>query len=99
MKSFVEITKFLLPEEERDLFILSERISQDSLENYFGQLRARGGRNENATLQQCVHSANAIRVQKSQALDPVKGNSSRKRDCKTPPIDSTPWLKRRRTKK
>ena len=99
MKSFVEITKFLLPEEESDRFFLSERISQDPLENYFGQLRARGGQNEISTLQQCVHSANAIHVQKSQALDPVRGNSSQKRDCKTPPIDSTPSPKRRRVKK
>ena len=99
VKSFVEITKFLLPEEESDLFFLSERLSQDPLENYFGQLRARGGRNENPTLQQCVHSANAIRVQKSQALDPVRGNSSRKRDYEPPPIDNTPLPKRKRTKK
>ena len=36
-KSFVEMTRFLLKcndDEKGDLFLLSERISQDSLENY-----------------------------------------------------------------
>ena len=61
------------------MFILSERVSQDPLENYFGQQRARGGRNENPTIQQCLHNAAAIHVQKSQALDPVRGNCRRKK--------------------
>ena len=55
VRSFVEITKYLLSE-GKDLFILSERVSQDPLENYFGKQRARGGRNENPTVQQCVHN-------------------------------------------
>ena len=97
MKSFVEITKYLLSE-GKDLFILSERVSQDPLENYFGKQRARGGRNENPTVQQCVHNAAALRVQKSQALDPVRGNCSRKRllfHDEPPQIDNTPLPKRK----
>ena len=42
--SFVEVAKFLLSSNKDDLFLLSERFSQDPLENYFGQQRARGGR-------------------------------------------------------
>ena len=44
VKSFVEMTRYLLsqPGEER-LTLLSERFSQDPLENYFGKQRARGG--------------------------------------------------------
>ena len=82
-KSFVEMTRFLLKcndDEKGDLFLLSERISQDSLENYYGKQRARGGRNTNPTLQQCLTNAGALRIQKSMALDPVRGNYSRKRN-------------------
>ena len=53
VKSFVETAKFLLTDANAKLFFLSERISRDPLENYFGQQRARGGRNENPNLQQC----------------------------------------------
>ena len=74
---------------------VTERISQDPLENYFGKQRARGGggRNENPNLQQCVHNAAALRVQKSMALDLVRGNCSKKRRLFSndePTIDETP---------
>ncbi len=61
------------------LFVLSERLNQDPLENYFGQQRLRGGKNENPTITQCLQNANAIRVQRSSALDPVRGNCRQKR--------------------
>ena len=96
--SFVEMAKYLLSQED-GLFVLSERFSQDPLENYFGQQRARGGRNDNPTIQQCVDNSAALRIQKSQALDPVRGNCSRKRLFKEPPqIDNTPLPKRKRVK-
>lgn len=41
--SFVEMAKYLLTDGSPGLFLLSERLSQDPLENYFGQQRARGG--------------------------------------------------------
>ena len=100
VKSFVEITKFLLQDLSQKLYFLSERLSQDPLENYFGQQRARGGRNENPSLHQCVHNAAAVRVQKSMALEAVRGNCSRKRRLfskKEQSIDNTPLPKRRRT--
>lgn len=77
--SFVEVAKFLLSSNKDDLFLLSERFSQDPLENYFGQQRARGGRSDNPTIQRSLHNASALRVQKSMALDPVRGNCRRKR--------------------
>ena len=73
VKSFVEMARYLLSQEQ-GLFLLSEKISQDPLENYFGQQRARGGRNEHPNMQQCIHNAAALRVQKSFALNPVMGN-------------------------
>ena len=102
MKSFVEMAKFLLAKDhgtDPDLYLLSERISQDPLENYFGQQRARGGRNENPNLSQCLSNAAAIRIQKSIATDPVRGNCNRKqRSQVVPTIDDTPLPKRKRMK-
>lgn len=80
MHSFVDLTKNILTKHSEDkLFLLSERLSQDPLENYFGKQRARGRRNDNPTVQSTLQNAGALRIQKSLALDPIRGNSSRKR--------------------
>lgn len=49
VNAFVEMAKYLLAL-DGELCLLSERISQDPIKNYFGQQRARGGRSENPTL-------------------------------------------------
>lgn len=100
----MDLTKYILTKHsEENLSILSERFSQDPLENYFGQQWARGGRSDNPTVQQSLHNAGALRVQKSLALDPVRGNSGRKRrlfdnkdELTVHDIDSTPLPKRKR---
>ena len=53
VKSFTEMTRYLLslPGGE-ELFLLSERFSQDPLENHFGQQRGRCGRNDNPNVLQ-----------------------------------------------
>ena len=96
MKSFVEMTKYLLSDPTQKLYVLSERISQDPLENYFGKQRARGGRNENPNR---VHNAAALRIQKSIALDPVRGNCGRLFGDEQPKIDDTPLPKRKRAER
>ena len=101
MKSFVEIVRHLLAV-PGVLYILSEKLSQDPLENYFGQQRARGGRCDNPTMVDCLHSAQSLRVQRSLALQPVRGNSSKKRKLfseASPTIDDTPLPKRPRKQK
>ena len=50
-------------------------------ENYFGQQRARDGRNDNPSIQQCIHNAAALRVQKSLALNPVREIVAAKGSC------------------
>lgn len=95
----MELAQYLLSDNTGDLFLLNERRTQDPLENYFGQQRARGGRNENPNLQQCLYNVAAIRVQKSLASDPVRGNCRRKRLLYgevSPDIDDTPLPKRKR---
>ena len=62
--SFVDVTKYILKKHSKEnLFILSERFSQDPLENYFNQQRARGGRSDNPTVQRSLHNACASLVQ------------------------------------
>ena len=77
-------------------YILSDHFCQDPLENYFGQQRSCGGWSQNPTISVCISSAQSIRVQGSQAMVPVRGNSSRKRRDKNDVIDSTPLQKRKR---
>ena len=57
-------------------YLLSEHFSQDPLENYFGQQRSKGGRNQNPT---CLTSAQSLQVQGSMAMVPLRGNSCRKK--------------------
>ena len=101
---FVDLTRYILTKHSEDnLLLLSERLSQDPLKNYFGKQQARGGRSDNPTVQRTLHNAGALRIQKSLALDPVRGNSSRKRrlfaesdKTLTIDIDNTPLPKRQR---
>ena len=55
VKSFVEINRFLLsqPGAQGGLFFLSERISQDPLENYIGMQHSRGHRSGDPNLKEC----------------------------------------------
>lgn len=95
----MEVSKYLLTlHEASGHYILSECFSQDPLENFFGQVRARGGRCDNPTVQACMDATQSIRIQKSLALQPVRGNSSRKRRIfhGKEIIDETPLPKRKR---
>ena len=95
------VTKYMLTKHPDDnLSILSERFSQDPLENYFGQQKARGGRSNNPTVQRSLTNASALRIQKSVALQPVRGNCSH--NCalfssseETTVIDSEPLPKKK----
>ena len=100
VKSFVEVTRYLLSLlNVQGHYLLSEHFSQDPVENYFGQLRARGSYSSNPTVQACLTSAQFLRVQGSLAMLPLRGNSSRKKRLFTEEvIDNTPLAKRPRHK-
>ena len=51
VKSFVELVQYIVKVPGAQLF-LSERISQDSLENFFGMQRQRGRTGENPNVSQ-----------------------------------------------
>lgn len=97
----MELTRYLLKlPEVSGHYLLSERFSQDPIENYFGRQRAAGGYSQNPTVKACITNAQS-RVQGSHALDPVRGNSSRKRRLfkDKEVIDDTPLQKRQRQTK
>ena len=98
-KSTIELTKFLL--ENGVQFVLTERFSQDVIEEYFGRHRMLGRRNDNPTLQQFGYQDNTIRLQRS--IVPVTGNTSGKYSNKRLPswtvVDDTPLNKRLKTDK
>ena len=101
VSSFVEATRYLLTfPSVQEHYILSERFSQDPLEDYFSRQRAKGGRCDNPTAQSSLQAAQSLRVQGSLALQPVRGNCSRKRRLytKQPTIDNCPIPKRPRHK-
>ena len=77
-------------------YVLTECFSQDPLENFFGQLRSKGGYCQNPTAQARLDATQPLRVQGSLALQPVQGNCSRKRSLfhGREVIDSTPLPKR-----
>lgn len=96
VKSFTHVTNYLLSlPEMKGHYLLSEKFSQDPIENYFGQQRMHGGKCENPTVDSMIMAAQSLRVQGSQAMLPVRGNSSRKRRLVLDEvIDDTPLPKK-----
>ena len=54
-------------------FVLTERLNQDCLEEYFGKHRVLDRRNDNPDLKQFGYQSNTLRMQRSVA--PVTGNT------------------------
>lgn len=96
VKSFVEAGKFLL-KQPGVKFLLSERFCQDPLEAFFGQQRRIGGRNDNPTVQQFCTSTASLRIQRSVAMAPLRGNCRRRSHSDSIEVDNTPLPKRRKS--
>ena len=90
MNSFLKIIEVLFcsAEENENIYILSERFSKDSLKNYFGTLRTKGGRNTNPSAKEALDASASIRIQGTVAQDPIRGNSSRRKRLFNNTIDS-----------
>ena len=73
VKSFVELTEYVfkIPGVK---FFLSERISQDPLENFFGCQRQRGRTGENPNVDQFCKNTQALRVINSVCAHVPRGN-------------------------
>lgn len=76
--SFVELVRQLTGVADVQ-YLLSEKFCQDPVEKFFGKQRACGGRNENPNVKQFMDNTISLRVQGSAALEPLRGNCSRKR--------------------
>ena len=74
MKSFVELTKLLLQITGVKM-VLSEKFSQDPLEEHFAKQRRSGGANENPTLYQFGNQELALNVMKSGLITDLRGNT------------------------
>ena len=96
--SFVEVTTLLLAV-PGVLFLLSEKFCQDPLEAFFGKQRYKGDRNDNPSVKEFVDNTVSLRVQGSAALEPLRGNFSRKRKSKSLLMDDNPLPKRKRSSK
>jgi len=57
---------------------LSERFCQDPFEVFLGHQCAKGGRNDNPTVEQFCDATVSLRVQSSAALDPIHEKCSKR---------------------
>ena len=95
MLSFTELVPKLFSISGVKVF-LSEHLSQDPLEKFFGCQRQRGGTHDNPSVQEFCKNTQALRVINTFCRGPVKGN------CRTlkRPVDlekeNVPLPKRRR---
>ena len=79
--SVVECVQFLLGDGLN--YVLTERFSQDVLEENFGRHRAIGRRNDNPSLHQFGYDSNGLRIARS--VVPVQGNTKGKHTQKRVP--------------
>ena len=95
--SFIEMGQKLLQVADVQ-YLLSERFSQDPLEEYFGHQRGRGGRSNNPTVQTFLHNNQALTTMKTiSSIGPVsKGNTRGRRTQLDIDQLSLPLLKRKR---
>ena len=73
--SFKEVCKYLLHNEVK--FILSERICQDDLINYFERQRTIGSRKDNPSLKDDGYNDNTIKSQFSILAGNVRGDGNK----------------------
>ena len=68
------------------------------MEVFFGHQRAKGGRNDNPTVKQFCDFTVSLRIQKSAALDPIRGNCRKRPRADEIYVDETPLPKRKRSR-
>lgn len=69
-------------------YILSEKLSQDPLEEHFARHRRSGGCNENPTLDQLKRQEVSLNLIRSELISDLRGNTSGRPDIR-PDIDIT----------
>ena len=74
--SFINMVRYLLQQPGVN-FILSAKLNQDPLEEYFGKQRSIGRRAENPTAKQFVDNAASMQVTKGAGITVKHGNVKR----------------------
>ena len=82
VKSFIELAKLLL--REGVPYILSEKFSQDPLEEHFSRHRRIAGCNDNPTLDQFKQQEVALNLIKSDLIGDLRGNTRGRPDNRAP---------------
>lgn len=85
--SFIKLGKLLFDDENAEFF-LSEKISQDPVEEYFSKQRARGNADEHPDLQMVNRNVLALDVTGDELLKVLNGNV-RHNNRKRPTLDVT----------
>lgn len=80
----MELVKYLFSLPDVNCF-LSEHVSQDPLEKFFGCQRQRGGTSDNPNLQEFCKNTQGFRVINSTCADVSKGNN---RGHRSQPVDT-----------
>lgn len=95
--SFIDLTQYIFTSVPGVKFFLSEKLSQDPLEKFFGMQRQRGGTNENPNVFQAIKNTQALRVISTTCKHvTVKGNSRGNTSLEKENFDE-PLKKRKRT--
>ena len=95
--SFIDLVQYLFTVPGVKSF-LTEKISQDPLEKYFGQHRQRGRTNENPSSAQFLKNQQALRVVNSIRIRGlIKGNTRGNKEPTQILTESEPLPKRQRT--
>ena len=81
VNSIIELIQYSLKLPGGIKYFLTEYVSQDCLEAFFGQQRMRGGRNDNPSVKSFLESTSSLRIQGSQSLKPFRGNCRRRKLC------------------
>ena len=102
--SFVQLVRFLFDVPGVDVF-LSEKISQDPLEKFFGLQRQRGKTNDNPTTVEFLNDTEHLRVINSVCQPSIRSNcrGAKGKDKRHAPIEldkeNTPLPKRKNVRK
>lgn len=94
--SVVKATKFLLNEGVQ--YVLTERFCQDPLEEYFGNQRKLGRRNDNPDLKQFGYNNNTIRVQRAVSCQSGNTHGRKDRDRSWVNVSDDPVPKKKKNK-
>lgn len=91
--SLIECVKFLLKEGME--YVLTERLCQDPVEEYFGAQRKIGRRSENPDFEQCLFNDNTLRIQKEVSITSgnTRGRYDKKRSFEEVTDDKVPKRK------